>query len=729
MANYDWTSAIKVHITCFRLLGFWPKNEGYNLDLYTLWTVFAAIFFGFVQTFIETVEIFTNLSDLEIVTRTAFLSFSELLVLLKVFYLTRNTKTFKRLLVTLNSAIFQPTSEQMSLILPELNSWKLTYKVLCICGFVTVASLLLIPMFQVRRLPFLAWYPFDATVSPNYEIAYVHQSISVSYISICNVHIDTLIGAMSMYTAAQLTILKDNLRKLKPEEFQEGLVRCVKHHREVLKFAKSFNDVFNWIILVQFFASAISIGFSMFLVTIVSPFSEEFFSFAFYGFSSSFEIFIYCWFANEIQVKSDQVPLSAFQSDWLGASEEAKKSLIIFMANAQRPLKISALNLFDLSLDTFLKSYDWTSTIKINIFMFRIVGLWPQEHGYSLNFYTFYAILSVGICGFAQSFFQTVKLFGNLNDLEIVTGTAFLCFSELLVVLKMFYLARNIKTFRLLLVTLNSDMFQPTSEQIKLVLPDLKLWKLMYKLLWCSISVAIVFWSLVPIVDTSFQERQLPFLAWYPFDAKTSPFFEMTYIHQTVSICYITAVNVNLDTLIAAMSMYTGAQLDILSNNLRKLRPEEFEEELTRCVEHHKEIVKFAKTFNSAFNWTIFVQFFASAISIGFSMFLMTIVVPFSKEFVSYTFYGTSAFLEIFIYCWFGNEVQVKSNEVPLAAYESNWVEASKGAKKNLILFMMNAQRSLRISALNLFDLSLENFLKILKSSWSYFALVSQLNE
>jgi hypothetical protein len=288
-----------------------------------------------------------------------------------------------------------------------------------------------------------------------------------------------------------------------------------------------------------------------------------------------------------------------------------------------------------------MQSYDWTSTIKINILILRIVGLWPQEHGYSLNFYTFYAILSVGICGFAQSCFQTVKLFGNLNDLEIVTGTAFLCFSELLVVLKMFYLARNIKTFRLHLVTLNSDMFQPTSEQIKLVLPDLKLWKLMYKLLWCSISVAIVFWSLVPIVDTSFQERQLPFLAWYPFDAKTSPFFEMTYIHQTVSICYITAVNVNLDTLIAAMSMYTGAQLDILSNNLRKLRPEEFEEELTRCVEHHKEIVKyvpklvcflwckmflrFAKTFNSAFNWTIFVQFFASAISIGFSMFLMTI--------------------------------------------------------------------------------------------------------
>jgi hypothetical protein len=61
------------------------------------------------------------------------------------------------------------------------------------------------------------------------------------------------------------------------------------------------------------------------------------------------------FFLIRFRKQSDQVPLSAFQSDWLGASEKAKKSLIIFMANAQRPLKISALNLVDLSLNTFLK--------------------------------------------------------------------------------------------------------------------------------------------------------------------------------------------------------------------------------------------------------------------------------------------------------------------------------------------------------------------------------------
>ncbi|XP_068910387.1 odorant receptor Or1-like [Tenebrio molitor] len=354
MEHYDWTTTIKKHIICFRILGFWPKN-GYATDLYTLWAVFAVIFFGFLQTFIETVKIFMNFNDLEIVTGTGFVNFSEILILLKIFYLTRNNKTFKRLLVTLNSDIFQPSREQMSFILPELNSWKSMYNFFCICATATVAFWVFVPLFQVRQLPFLAWYPFDPKISPNYEIAYIHQSISVSYIAISNVHVDTLIAAMSMYTGIQLDILNDNLRKLKPEGFEEDLIRCVKHHREVLKFAKSFNEVFDWIILVQFFASAISIGFSMFLMTIVTPLGEQFFSFGIYGFSATFEIFIYCWFANEIQVKSDEVPRSAFQSDWLGASTEAKKRLIFFIMNAQRPLRISALNLFDLCLNTFLK--------------------------------------------------------------------------------------------------------------------------------------------------------------------------------------------------------------------------------------------------------------------------------------------------------------------------------------------------------------------------------------
>jgi hypothetical protein len=242
-----------------------------------------------------------------------------------------------------------------------------------------------------------------------------------------------------------------------------------------------------------------------------------------------------------------------------------------------------------------MKRHDWTETIKGNIFFFKLVGFWPEgDAGYKINFYTLYSISITIAFAFSHSFFQTFQLVRNLDDLDIVAGTAFLAISESLVVVKMFYLARNIQTFKKLLVTLNSDLFQPRSvEQILLVSPSVEVWKLMYKLLCGSITMVLIFLTLVPIVDKSYKRYRLPLIAWYPYDTKASPLYEITYLHQIISVFFLAISNINIDTLVAALSMYAGAQLDILCDNLRNLAPDDFAENLTKCVHHHREIVRF----------------------------------------------------------------------------------------------------------------------------------------
>jgi hypothetical protein len=245
-----------------------------------------------------------------------------------------------------------------------------------------------------------------------------------------------------------------------------------------------------------------------------------------------------------------------------------------------------------------MKRHDWTETIKRNILFFKLVGFWPEgDAGYKMNFYTLYSISITIAFAFSHSFFQTFQLVRNLDDLDIVAGTAFLAISESLVVVKMFYLARNIQTFKKLLVTLNSDLFQPRSvEQILLVSPSVEVWKLMYKLLCGSITMVLIFLTLVPIVDKSYKRYRLPLIAWYPYDTKASPLYEITYLHQIISVFFLAISNINIDTLVAALSMYAGAQLDILCDNLKNLAPDHFEENLTKCVHHHREIVRFKLT-------------------------------------------------------------------------------------------------------------------------------------
>ncbi|RZC37653.1 7tm 6 domain containing protein [Asbolus verrucosus] len=261
-----------------------------------------------------------------------------------------------------------------------------------------------------------------------------------------------------------------------------------------------------------------------------------------------------------------------------------------------------------------------------------------------------------------------------------------------------------------------------------LIKPTLKLCKIIYEVLLLMASFAALFWSVFPVMDNSIADYPLPYFAWYPYDTKTSPFYEVTYAYQIMCTFFTAMTSVCIDTLIASLNMYVGTQFDLLCDDLRNLRDEEdVNKKLISCIKHHKEILSFATNCNKFFNWILFLQFFMSAISLGLTMFQLTVVPSFSNEFYSLVFYFNAVFVEIFMYCWFGNEVEVKSSKIIYAVFECDWFQMSHQTKKVMIFFVSRCQKPVKVSALNLFYLSLETFVKILRTAWSYFALVYQV--
>jgi hypothetical protein len=104
-------------------------------------------------------------------------------------------------------------------------------------------------------------------------------------------------------------------------------------------------------------------------------------------------------------------------------------------------------------------------------------------------------------------------------------------------------------------------------------------------------------------------------------------------------------------------------------------------ENYTSFSNHHG--FRFAENSNEFVNWIIFFQFFTSAVSLGLTLFQLTVVscdlfstdllqvflqkTPFTGEFYSAVSYGSTVMVETFIYCWFGNEVIIKVNTNSLA--------------------------------------------------------------
>ncbi|RZC37616.1 7tm 6 domain containing protein [Asbolus verrucosus] len=339
-----------------------------------------------------------------------------------------------------------------------------------------------------------------------------------------------------------------------------------------------------------------------------------------------------------------------------------------------------------------VENFSWQQTLKVNILMLKMLGLWPPGDGtYGFNLYTLYKIFSALCFELCHIGAQTVKLFFILDDLQAVTGSIFVLLMEMLGLLKSYCIIRNMGMLKQLTITLSNDLFQPKNlHQKNLIQPSLNAWKSIASALWILCFGWMLTWMLSPIFDKSFKQYRLPFLAWYPYNTQTSPQYELTYLHQLTGISYICMNSLTSDTLIAALNMYIGAQFDILSDDVRnfydgvKSSPADASGKLKSCIKHHKEILKLAEHANH--------------------------------------------FYKIFLYCWFGNEIEIKSSKLPYAVFESDWTELPPEVKTLLIIFILRTQRPLKMSAYGLFFLTLETFVKILRTAYSYFALLREVN-
>jgi hypothetical protein len=331
-----------------------------------------------------------------------------------------------------------------------------------------------------------------------------------------------------------------------------------------------------------------------------------------------------------------------------------------------------------------MERFNWQEIIATNIQILRIAGLWPIDT-YQLDFYTLYSTISVNLFVTVHILFQTINVIFVYSNLEALTETILVCVAELLALFKIYTFIKNIKMLKRLMVALDSDIFQPKSrDQRLLVRPAVMLWKMIYNTLLGAAGATATLWLLFPILNGSAKRHVLPFPAWYPYDIRKSPYYELTYLHQILSTSLLVLGDYNIDMLISALMMYVGAQCDILCDNLRHLGGDssDFASLLTHCVKHHTKILKyktpnfifsihstqkicrFSEDCNDFFSFIMLGQFFTSSVCMAITLFRLALVTPSSFEFYTLFFSILSLITQIFTYCWFGEEVESKVSKI-----------------------------------------------------------------
>lgn len=83
--------------------------------------------------------------------------------------------------------------------------------------------------------------------------------------------------------------------------------------------------------------------------------------------------------------------------------------------------------------------------------------------------------------------------------------------------------------------------------------------------------------------------------------------------------------------------------------------------------------------------------------------------------------------LQIFLPCYFGNEITNASSKLSAALFHSKWTTGDESMMKIMKVFMENTKKEMKISVLGVFDLNLSTFSKIINSAYSLYAILKQI--
>ncbi|XP_068082215.1 odorant receptor coreceptor [Anabrus simplex] len=250
------------------------------------------------------------------------------------------------------------------------------------------------------RFPYRTWTPYDDFEGILYAATYVYHLFIASLQVIVVPGFDGFFIALLVQACGQFKILRDRLENLRENcrkemqkskfgereerittqflaihswrsrtaldwdeeihtspqlelEMRTVLVDCIDHHQTILEFLEQVEEVVNPVLLTQFLCSSIIICTSAFQLTVGNVGLVKMMTMASLCFAALYEIYMFCSFADEMQVESMAVGMSAYNSQWYHSSRSFKQLLSILMLRTRKRAKITFGKFTELSLETY----------------------------------------------------------------------------------------------------------------------------------------------------------------------------------------------------------------------------------------------------------------------------------------------------------------------------------------------------------------------------------------
>ncbi|XP_076679569.1 uncharacterized protein LOC143374904 [Andrena cerasifolii] len=596
--------------------------------------------------------------------------------------------------------------------------------------------------FKSEKLIVRAWLPYDYSTSVPFNFTYLYQFFALTVASFVNVACDTLFGGLLIHAYSQFEILGHRLQNINRNGNNYLVKECARHHSHIYKFTAMVNKEFTIIVFVQFLASISLLCFEMYRIT-QQNLGSRFMETVLYGICVLTQIFYYCWFGNEVKLKSFEVPDMIFSSNWISLTTNTKRILLMIMRRATIPVEITSGNIVPMNLEAFKTIVGGRMhKLSLSFALLTYSGFWRPTTWpvCSLKYwlYNAYSVVMVLIL-YTFTFCAMVDSVTS-KDLKTMTDKFSLFISVFGVCFKVanLFLKRE-KIIGMVNVLLKGNCV-PRDEQEAII--QRKFDDYARKLtIYCEILNEAAAWFVtVGQFEKILSTRTLPAFDWVPYNMSSNELYIMSVLHQTIALMMCANASVSNETLIAGLMIQVGAQFEIFCHRAQILpvslmlaerestSEADFKNRRKRIlgefIEHHLEVYKFARTVNTIFQYMIFLQFSISSTVLCLTIYKTSSMDSFDVDMIGNFSYLCCMLMQVYLYCWFGNEVTLKSTKAGDAIYEMDWTVLPVNVMKDLLIIMTRTKRTLQMSSGHVVTLSTGSFMSIMKITYSSYNIL-----
>ncbi|XP_076224459.1 uncharacterized protein LOC116430396 [Nomia melanderi] len=601
--------------------------------------------------------------------------------------------------------------------------------------------------------------PFDTNESPAYELVVTAQVIHQVAAAYTFGIFGALLTMMILHIGCLVDILCHILTNISSKD--EGQVRFVAmRHQEIIMFAERIEKFFTYISLFQLFANTLTtccLGFIIIASLRTDSSRIILIKCCWFYMVLCLEIFIYCFAGEYLSAKSDRMLDAAYQVTWYDLQPTISRQLVLLILRSQKgmPLtfgKFSTLNLENftgimkasasymsvlLAMSVELRKMrtkkevsgeiELPSTVSKSVkYGLHFVGIWPGTMFPGVH--KFFWILTVGLCQGYQ--YKYIYKHLQTDSLMKIVDTLSITLTNTVLAIKLMIAWVNHGLLCEILTTMEEDCVKYAAIDSNKIIP--KTSDLSYRI---TSSIAFVYLVAattyaagtlsVPRYNDSL-DRQLILNMDLPFDTNVSPTYELIVaaqvIHQ-VAAAYTFGI---FGALLLMMILHIGCLVDILCHILTNISSKD-EGQVRFVAMRHQEIIMFTERIEKFFTYISLLQLLANTLTsccLGFLIIVSLKASSGNLVIIKCCWFYMVLCLEIFIYCFAGEYLNVKSDMIIDAAYQVTWYDLQPTISRQLVLLILRSQKGMPLTFGKFSTLSLESFSRIMKASASYMSVL-----